>query len=292
MSVKSMTGHGRGESAFEDSKVIVELNSVNHRQFDLRIDLPPLLSDLDEKLRGSIHAAVARGAVTCRCHFMPGASVGANRLAVDYPLAMECMEAARRLSSRCRVKEDFGINSLFAVPGVIRVVPEKAARPGLKEACLAACSRALRSLSSMRAREGKHLARDIARRVSRLEAILEAVARRSPEARQRHKQKISALLRDAAGGRIDGRILRDILSLAERGEISEEISRSRSHILQLRALLAKSGPAGRTMEFLVQEMMREINTAGSKSSDCFISKQVVEYKAELENIREQVQNIE
>jgi len=292
MSIKSMTGHGRGEAAFKDSKIVVERNSVNPRQFDLRIDLPPFLSECEDDLRRLIHTFVARGAVLCRCHFLPGASVSGHHLAIDYPLAAECLRAARRLATMYRAQDNFGISSLFAIPGVIRVVPTQAVRPGLKKACLIACRCALRSLVAMRAREGNHLACDVDKRLKSLEKILTAVACRVPAVRQRFKFKIKTMLREASGGTMRSKLLRDILAIAERGDIEEEISRSKSHIDQFRTLLAGTSPAGRTMDFLVQEMMREINTIGSKSNDCFISKQVVHYKTELENIREQVQNIE
>jgi len=140
--------------------------------------------------------------------------------------------------------------------------------------------------------EGGALGREIHRRLRCLESILGKIALRRPLAAREYKNKIAGLLASLAGGAGDRKIMRDIVMLAERGDIAEELERSRSHFAQFGGLLAGREPVGRTMDFLVQEMMREINTIGSKSNDCIISGLVVKYKSELECIREQVQNIE
>ena len=292
MAVNSMTGYGRGEASFKGTKVIVELNSVNHRQFDLRLDLPVYLSFLETDIRRMIHSVLARGSVLCRCHVVPGAQMSTHQVLIDHDLARQCLQIARQIAREHKTTDDFGIRSLFGIPGVIKVL--SASRNNAKLKCLAvsACQRALKQLSAMRAIEGRALGRDISRRIQCLEIMTNKIACRRPIAARQYKRKIKDLLLSAAENTGDKKILRDIVMLAERGDIAEELARSRSHFVQFKQLLAGEAPVGRTMDFLVQEMMREINTIGAKSNDCMISNLVVNYKSELECIREQVQNIE
>lgn len=287
-----MTGHGRGEASFKGSKIIAELNSVNHRQFDLRMDFPPFLSFLETDLRRLLHSRIARGSVSCRLHVVPGEEMSAHQLVVDYGLIRQCQRAARRIAGKDKTAEALGINALFSVPGVIRLIPAESRIAGLKDKVLAGCRHAIMQFNAMREREGALMARDIIRRIRRLEFLLAEIERRRPAVVRQYKARLKSLLASAAGKTGDRKILREIITLAERGDIAEELERSRSHITQFNGFFTKKEPVGRTMDFLVQEMMREINTIGAKSNDCFISNRVVNYKSELECIREQVQNIE
>jgi len=172
MPINSMTGHGRGESAFKGTKVIVELNSVNHRQFDLRLDLPPFLSCFETEIRQMLHSAIMRGSVLCCCHVVPGAQMSAHQVVVDHDLAKQCLQIACRIAGKYGIKNDFGINSLFSIPGVIRIIPAKVNETGLKGMVLAGCRHALKQLCAMRKHEGDLLARDLIRRIQRLELML------------------------------------------------------------------------------------------------------------------------
>lgn len=292
MPVNSMTGHGRGEASFKGTKVIVELNSVNHRQFDLRLDLPPYLSFLETEIRQMIHSALARGSVSGRCHVVPGAQMSTHQIIIDHNLARQCLQIARQTARQHKTADDFGISSLFSMPGVIKVVPANRHDAKLKHLVISAGRHALKQLCVMRKIEGCALEREIRRRMRRLEVMAAEITRRRPIAVRQYKTRIKDLLVSAAENAGDKKILRDIVVLAERGDIAEELERSRVHLQQFNRLLASKAPVGRTMDFLVQEMMREINTIGAKSNDCIISSLVIKYKAELECIREQVQNIE
>lgn len=292
MPVRSMTGHGRGDASFKDTRVFVELNSVNHRQFDLRLDWPPYLSFMETEVRNLIHSAIARGSVSGRCHLAPGAQTSAHRMLIDHDLARQCLRMARQIARQHKTADDFGISALFAIPGVVKIIPADKNDAELKTSVVNACRHALQRLGAMRAVEGRALEREIRRRLWRLEIMLAKIAHRRPVAARQYKGKIRDLLISAAAGAGDRKILREIVMLAERGDIAEELERSRSHFAQFKQLLAGNGPVGRTMDFLIQEMMREINTIGTKANDCAIANLVVKYKAELECIREQVQNIE
>jgi len=292
MSVNSMTGHGRGAVAFKGARVIVELNSVNHRQFDLRLDLPPFLSFMEMDMRRMIHASLARGSVSCRCFVVPGSQISTQQIIMDQCLARQCLQIARATARQHKTADDFGISALFGIPGVIRIVPANGNDAKLKCLAVSACRHALKQLCAMRQVEGGALERVMHRRIQSLEIMLNKIECRRPLAVRQHKGKIRDLLVSAAENAGDRKILRDIVMLAERGDIAEELERSRSHFVQFSRLLTGNEPVGRTMDFIVQEMMREINTIGAKSNDCLISNLVIRYKSELECIREQVQNIE
>lgn len=292
MALNSMTGHGRGESSFKGTRVVVELSSVNHRQFDLRLELPPCLAGMETEIRQILHSAIARGSVLCRFHVVPGARISAHQVFIDYGLTRQCLQAAGRMAGKRVMADDFGISALFSIPGVIKIIPAHGQDAEIKRPALGACRSALEKMCAMRATEGLVLGRDIRRRIRRLKLILAKIAHRRPAVVRQYKSRLKTMLCSAAGEGGNKKLLREIIMVAERGDISEELERSRSHIAQFGQLLAKNEPVGRTMDFLVQEMMREINTTGAKSNDCFISNLVVNYKSELESIREQIQNIE
>jgi len=287
-----MTGHGRGEASLNGSKVIVELHSVNHRQFDLRLDLPPYLSFLETEIRQMIHARLARGSVACRPHVIPGAQISTHQIAIDHDLARQCLQAVRRMARQHKITDDFGVSALFNVPGVVRILTASGHNAKLKNMVVSACRHALKQLCAMRAIEGRGLEGDLRRKIQQLEIMLHQIAVRRPAAARQYKRRIKDLLVSAAENAGNKKILHDIVMLAERGDITEELERSRVHLQQFNRLLASNTPVGRTMDFLVQEMMREVNTIGAKSNDCVISNLVVKYKSELECVREQVQNIE
>jgi len=265
---------------------------VNHRQFDLRLEAPPYLSFMETEMRKMIHASLARGSVSGRCYVVPGAQISTHQIMIDHDLARQCLQIARATARKHQAADDFGISSLFSIPGVIKVVPANRNDAKLKHLAVSACRRALNQLSVMRKIEGCALEREIRRRLKCLEIMLNKIADRRPIVRRQYETRIKDLLVSAAENAGDKKILRDIVLLADRGEIAEELERSRSHFAQFKRLWVVKEPVGRTMDFLVQEMMREINTIGAKSNDCVISNLVVKYKSELECIREQVQNIE
>jgi len=289
-SIHSMTGHGRGEASFAGVKIVVELHSVNHRQFELRVDLPHFLSSLDTGARSTIHGKIARGAVSCRTHVESGGGIALQHLIVDDVLARRYLRSARATAERNGMENDLGVAALFNLPGVVRIVPVDAGRR-LKKYFDRALRGALRALIAMRAIEGRALHADVGRRLKLLGGMLDSIRRRLPIVRKKHEARLRELLAVCSPG-MDKKNIREIVLAAERLDVAEELTRSESHLAQFSGLLEKGGPVGRTMDFLIQEMAREINTLGAKANDCAVSGLVVEYKSELECVREQIQNIE
>lgn len=293
MSIHSMTGHGRAEALFKGVKITLELQSVNHRQFDLRMDMPQYLFFMETELRRIIHKAIARGSVLCRCHVESGGETALQRVFIDDSLARQYLRAAGRRSARLKIKNDLTASALFNLPGVVKLHAANVHIEHLADAVVSVLRRALASLCAMRSSEGRALAAEIRRRMKRLENILQKVQQRLPAVHRFNAAKLRKLLIAASNNpSADKKIIREIIAVADRCNIAEELERSASHLRQLARLLEAKEPVGRTLDFLVQEMMREINTIGSKANDCLISNQVIKYKSELECIREQAQNIE
>jgi len=294
MSLRSMTGQGRAEASAGGVKLAVELRAVNHRQFEARLDLPPGLAGLEDALRARLQAAVSRGALTCRLHLDQAAAGRAAGIRIDERLAAEAAFRLRRAGRRLRLRDDLALSDLLRVPGVAGVAspdPEPAVADRLALRCL---DRALRAFQSMRATEGRALERDLRARLGAVRRLLSAIAARAPSVVAGHRRALRERLRKAGVplARNDDRLVRELVMFADRSDISEELTRVRSHLGQARGLLARPGPVGRTLDFLLQELFREFNTIGSKANDAAIAGRVVSAKTELERIREQVQNVE
>lgn len=294
MPIHSMTGYGRGEASSRGLKVIVELKSVNHKQFDCRIDLPPALEELESEIREQIHERIARGHVACRIHldFSPGVRNQSAR--VDEPLAKAYLARLRQIARRLNLKDDLSSASLLHLPHVVRFESPashfRACRPLIR----LSLARALNAHHAMREREGRALGRDVGSRLGKLQALRVRIERRAPDVARAYRQALQKRIREAGldVNAADPRLLKEVAVFADRSDITEEITRLRSHGRQCGTVLMAGAVAGRILDFLVQELFREINTIGSKANDRLIAEDVIRFKAELERIREQVQNIE
>ena len=294
MALLSMTGYGRGASTGRGVKVAVELSSVNRKQFDVRISLPKSLVAVESRLVEAIHAAVSRGQVT------GGVTVSASEAArhqgvrVDAALAAAYVRELRRLATTLHLKDDLSASLLPQLPEVLqyRHVEEDVSR--MWPVCQRALDAALAELLAMRRREGRALERDLARRFRQLSAWERRLRSLTPAVTERYRQTLQARLEKAgfAAGSEDPMVMKELALFAERSDIAEEITRLDSHLKQAVTLLQRKEPVGRTLDFLVQEMFREVNTIASKANDVVIVKVVIDFKTELERIREQVQNVE
>ena len=288
-----MTGYGRAEVVHDGRKFSVELNSVNRKQSDIVINLPRDLAELEPRIRQTINENISRGRtnVTIALHSSPNS---ARNLALDTELARSYHEAMRALQKELNTPGEITISTILQAPGVMRF-PEQALNA---EEAWPAIDRALRGalsdLVKMREREGKHLAKDLIHR-------LKAIRRKLKEIHAFHPnvvKKYRAVLLDRiqkAGLPIasdDERLLKEISFFADRADVSEELTRLESHLAQFAHHLRSKEPVGRTLEFITQEMFRELNTLGAKANDAAISQRVIACKAELEKIREQSQNLE
>jgi uncharacterized protein (TIGR00255 family) len=289
----SMTGYGRGEATGAGKSVSVEMKSVNQRFLEIVVRIPRPYLSLEEKIRAVVKEKLNRG------HIDVFVSIGEEnpekrQLAIDKGLVMAYYSALKEIAQDLALVEDITATKLLAYPGVIQEAAPQWDEAGLWPVVEAALSGALAGLLSMRKVEGKSLKLDLLARIEKLENTIEIIGQRAPLLsgflRRRLEENLQQIVQIGA---IDpGRLELETALLAERCDISEEIVRLKSHLDQIEAALAAPSPVGRRLEFLLQEMLREINTIGAKANDLEISHQVVEVKSELEKIREQIQNVE
>jgi len=290
---RSMTGFGRAQRDTEDLFVSVELKSVNHRYFELYSRVPRAYGFLDEKIKSYLQNRVARGKIECNVVIETSDSDYAQ-VRVNHSLADAYIAALNELEEKYNIKNDVSVMSLSRFPDVLSVHKSEADEDAIWEAVKEVLETATDNFVAMREREGEKLREDIC---SRADTILEKVAfveARSPETvkeyNEKMKQRIRELIDDATVD--EQRLLQEAAIFADKVAVDEETVRLRSHIEQLKAMFDENEAIGKKMDFLVQEINREANTIGSKAADFEIGKTVVEIKAEVEKIREQVQNIE
>jgi uncharacterized protein (TIGR00255 family) len=292
--VKSMTAFGRGESRGATLEVVVEVRSVNSKFLDLQVRLPAAYTALEERIKPVVAQRLTRGRVDVRFQLTDTApEVGAFE--VDWVRARAYAEAVGRLREELDLSGELRLEWLAQVGGVLRPAEppqDTAARwPVMEEALV----RALEALETMRAREGEALAADFHQRLDRIEDLRARIAQASEGQVERYAERLRTRIAELTGGQTPldpARVAQEAAILADRSDIAEELVRAASHIRQFRAIMAAAEPAGRQLNFLLQEFNREFNTMGSKAADSAVAHMVVEAKSELEKIREQVQNIE
>ena len=290
-----MTGYGRGECAQDGFKVTVELSSVNRKQTEISVYLPRELEALESRIRDEINRRVARGRLTVKVsmHAADGSSTGRVRLNV--PLAKAYARELNRLAKELKLTGAVTIETLLRAPGVLQTDEELTDAETFWPAVEKSLNKGLDALVKMREREGTHLTRDLQKRIAIVEKSVERVHKQAPEVVKRFQEQLRERIRNAGlemPGVDDERLLKEVVYFADRSDISEEVTRLQSHFQQFEDCLKSREPVGRTLDFLAQEMNREVNTIGSKANDALISREVVTLKAELEKFREQVQNVE
>ena len=288
-----MTGYGRGETDHAGTKFIVELNSVNRKQSDIVVNLPRDLAELEPRIRQTINENISRGRTSATIAFH-SATNGARNLALNTELARFYHDAMCALQKELNAPGEITINTILQAPGVMRF-PEQAmnavdAWPAIDRALRAA----LADLIKMREREGKHLAKDLIHRLKAIRKKLKEVRGLHPDVVKRYRATLLDRIEKAGLPlpKDDERVLKEITFFADRADVSEELTRLESHLAQFAHHLRRKEPVGRTLEFIAQEIFRELNTLGAKANDAAISQRVIACKAELEKIREQVQNLE
>ncbi|MBN8247675.1 MAG: YicC family protein [Verrucomicrobia bacterium] len=288
-----MTGYGRGELVHEGSRVVAELRAVNRRQAEVSVRLPPEMEALEARVRDEVLKAVSRGRVDVRISAELPAGATGSRL--NAPLAEAYVRELRALAARLGIDGDLTLDAVLRCPGLFQTAAG-GEEPDALWACVApALRQALDALNGMRTDEGEALAADLG---SRIEAMRTAVARiqaQAPGVLLRYREQMLQRIR-AAGlesiGADDERVLKEVVLFADRSDINEELTRLQSHFTQFEAARNAREPVGRKLDFLAQEMNREVNTIGSKANDAAIAADVVLLKTELERFREQAQNIE
>ena len=292
--MRSMTGYGRGECAVGGFKFTVELNSVNRKQSDVTINLPKELVELEPRIRDGINAKLSRGRINVVVAYHRGTAKAEEQIELDVVLAKAYFRAIQELQKQIKLNGSLTLDTILRAPGVLKLaesmVDAEATWPGVE----AALRKALVQMVKMREKEGKFLAADMARRLDTIAAGVELIRKAAPETIKRYREQLHVRVKEA-GLNVpldDERLVKEVVIFADRCDITEELTRLASHLSQFREQLQADEPVGRTLDFLTQEMNREINTIGSKANAAEVSRQVVKMKAELEKIREQVQNIE
>jgi uncharacterized protein (TIGR00255 family) len=293
--IRSMTGFGRGEASSDGVRLAVEVKTVNHRYFSAALRLPREYGSLEQTLTAQLKGRVERGHAAVSFELLPeggrDAEFGLNReVLLGYLGVLDELRAAAGPSA------GVDLTQFLTLPGVV----EKLAREPLPEArfltlASRALDEALTRLVALREQEGARLAEDVRARLNEIEAAVERIVRLAPERERRERERLAAKLADLLGARDELgelRLAQEVALLADRLDIAEEVTRFRSHAALFRETLAGEAPAGRQLTFILQEMLREVNTMGAKANDSRIAQEVIAVKNELEKIREQAENIE
>jgi uncharacterized protein (TIGR00255 family) len=288
-----MTGYGRAEVDHNGAKFSVEVNSVNRKQSDIVINLPRDLAALEPRIRQTINESISRGRTNVLVTYQNG-SGSTRKLALDAGLARSYHDAMRALQKELEAPGEITIGTILQAPGVMRIPEEMLNADDVWPAIERALRAALAELIKMRQREGKHLAKDLIHRLKAVRKRLKEIRALHPDVVKKYRATLLERIQKA-GVPIEGddeRLMKEISFFADRSDISEELTRLESHLAQFAHHLRRNEPVGRTLEFITQEIFRELNTLGAKANDAFISQNVVACKAELEKIREQIQNLE
>ena len=288
-----MTGYGRAEETFQGCKITVELRSVNNRYLDCSVRIPRLYLFAEDGVKTRVQKTISRGKVDV---FVTMDNGGGEQVQVkvNQPVADSYYAALSQLARRYELAGDISVSLLSRFPEVLLAEQAEEDTEAMAANIYAVLDRALADFDQMRTREGERMKADILTRADTIQEKVALVEERSPQTVADYRAKLEARMNEVlANTQIDpARILTEAAIFADKIAVDEETVRLRSHIAQLRDMLDKGGAVGRKLDFLIQEFNREANTIGSKCSDIDIARQVVDIKAEIEKIREQIQNIE
>ena len=292
--MQSMTGYGRAFVEIDGRQMTVEVKSVNHRFLDIAFRMPRNLMFLEDAARKAVGAKLSRGHVDVFVTYR-NLRTDARTVQVDEALFGAYADALRSLAelSGSGLRDDRTLMGIARMPDVMTVTEADEDQDAVRALMLAALNEALDGLVAMRGREGDTIRADLSGRVDAIERMTAAVEARYPETVEEYRQRLKSAVAELVDSGVDeNRLLMEVAIMADRSAIAEEIVRLNSHVQQLRALLDATEPVGRRVDFIVQELNREVNTISSKSQDIPITRLTVDMKAEIEKLREQVQNIE
>ena len=293
--IKSMTGFGRGEFSDGKRNVIAEIKTVNHRYADITVKMPKRYSFAEEKIKGIIKTQVKRGKADVSI-IVENLTEGDITVNLNTPVADQYIARLRELKESYGLGGEIDINLVSSMPDVLKIVPDVADEEEVASVICSAVQLASENLDEMRIREGEKLAADLLVRGETIKGIVKSISTRAPKVASEYKDKMYSRIQELLEEKVDvpeERILVEAAIFADKASITEELVRLDSHMDQLRKFLTEgSGPIGKKLDFLVQEMNRETNTIGSKANDLEITSLMLEAKSEIEKIREQVQNIE
>lgn len=291
--IKSMTGYGRGESVWNGHAITAEIRSVNNRYLDCGVKLPRMYNFAEDAVKAAVQQRVSRGKVEVYLSVGPSETGGVS-ISVNRPVADGYYSALRELADAYSLADDISVSLLSRFPDVFLVERTEEDRDEVVAGLLEALGKALDEFDAMREREGAKLAEDVRSRAETIKQLTTQVEERSPGIVADYRAKLTAKLQEILGNtQIDeSRILTEAAIYADKVAVDEETVRLRSHLDQLARMLEQGGSVGRKLDFLIQEFNREANTIGSKCNDVETGRLVVDIKAEIEKIREQIQNLE
>lgn len=291
--IKSMTGYGRAEEIVDSMSIAVEIKSVNHRYFEFSARVPRMYGFLEEKLKSYTNSLVSRGKVECYVS-VENLEETDTEIIVNHSLAEGYLNAIRELSDKFSLNDDVSATTLSRYPDVLTLHKAADDEDKIWKCVKTVAEKAIEKFVQMRAVEGEKLKNDILSRADYIIENVEFVEERSPQTVKEYNEKLKLRMQELLGDvKVDEqRLLNEAAVYADKIAVDEETVRLRSHISQLRSFMEADEAIGRKLDFLVQEINREANTIGSKAQDVEIAKRVISIKAEVEKIREQVQNIE
>ncbi len=292
--LKSMTGFGKGEFADEKRNILVEMKSVNHRYCDINVKIAKRYMFVEEKIKSILKKYINRGKVEVFVVVEPLVDADVN-IKINSMIAKQYMENLQQLSKELNLNEDITIEYISGLPDVMKAVPDVENERDVIEAVEIALFNAIRDFNEMREIEGTKLAEDIIERGAIIKKHISSIESKTSILQKKYASKLVERINDLLEGNADipeERIITEAAIFADKANITEELVRLDSHIIQLNDIIGNEKASGKKLDFLAQEMNREANTIGSKANDLGITRVMLEIKSEIEKIREQVQNIE
>lgn len=290
--VKSMTGFGRAEAKQGSYQILVEMKSVNHRFCEINIRMPKQFLAMEEKMKKIVNSFLQRGRIEMFIT-IEGQDIHDKHLNVDWELLSAYIDSIHKVKNRYQISGSIEINDILKLENVFTIMETQTGMEAIEGLLLEQVHSASKQLVAMRTAEGAQLKKDIITHLSFIENMSEQLSKLGPTVVEAYRLRLEKKLKEYLGSQIDEqRILAEAAIFADKADINEELQRINSHLGQFNQSLQSSDPVGRKLDFLVQELNREVNTIGSKANDANIANLVVEMKACLEKIKEQVQNIE
>lgn len=289
--IKSMTGFGRGEYENEGRKYVVEIKSVNHKYSDINIRLPKFLNCIEDKIRKKISSVISRGKIDVFVSFEDFSSKTTN-IKINTELAKNYINELKKLSEETGLKFDVSLIDISKFPEILKL-EENGNEEQIQEELMIAVDNALEKFISMREIEGQRLIEDIEKRIHSIEGKIVEIKKYSGTLVEEYIEKLQSRISEILKTDVDEtRLMQEVVFFSDKSSIEEELTRLDSHISQFLKLIKGESPIGKKIDFLIQEINRETNTIGSKANCLEITNRVIEIKTEVENIREQIQNIE
>ena len=289
--IRSMTGFGRGEYENEGRKYIVEIKAVNHKYSDINIRLPRFFNNMEDSIRKRISNVISRGKIDVFVSFENYSSKGTN-IRINRELAKEYINELKSLAEETNLEFNVNLIDISKLPEILKI-EENEDEEDIENELMKAVDMALEKFISMREVEGQKLVEDLERRIHLIEEKIKEVKKYSENLVEQYIERLHTRVKELLQTEVDeARLMQEIVFFSDKSSIEEELTRLDSHISQFLKVIKTDSPVGKKIDFLIQEINRETNTIGSKANCLEITNRVIEIKTEVENIREQIQNIE